>query len=85
MACMQQLLYPKRLLGRGELARATGRQIWAFLTSELLSKVLLLLATAGMQTEEGWPFSGLAVEGSPASREGCTVPSRWEKTTDHIY
>lgn len=64
----------KRLLGRGELPQATGRQIWAFLTSEPLSKVLLLPTTAGVQTEEGWPFSGLVLEDSPASGEGCPVP-----------
>lgn len=64
MAGTWQLLYKDELekgFWAGELAQATGRQIWAFLKSQLLSngpfspRVLLPLATAGMQTEEGWP------------------------------
>ena len=39
----------KRLPGRGTLAQATGRQIWAFLTLEPPSQVPLLLATVGLQ------------------------------------
>lgn len=36
----------------------------------LSPKVLLLLVTAGMQPEEGWPFSGIGVEESQASGGG---------------